>query len=393
MRGGGAPQRLAQRVPPGLEGGAAQDREGQGGPRVPGVSLEGVKRLGRLLPQPRVAQQVLHQRGGVEPVQDAEELPAQRARQRPERAGLQQIGLTPGPDREQPQDVGGGGQPDLQLGPHGLPGRPVEQQRAEEQRLGLPYGNVGGQPVERGRGVGQQHLQVVAVGGGGRCTACEQGPQGLGGVGGEVAAEGEQPQRTGGGLLVRFGDGRGGRRPQERVRGVESAVAERTAGVVAAVPAAAAHEVGAGRDGMHAARRPAQHAGLRRPLEQQRGHPVHVQSEGVVRDGGREGAEQRHVRAVRAQFGVEVTEQPFAGLREPGRSEPGERGAQLGGRDEAAVQKLGLQGDQALGGGGVAGAGPGLVDVDRTETAEQDGRHHRQKGISRGRGRGGGDGE
>ncbi|MFB7373953.1 hypothetical protein ACFC0D_29345 [Streptomyces sp. NPDC056222] len=76
---------------------------------------------------------------------------------------------------------------------------------------------------------------------------------------------------------------------------------------------------------------------------------VDVQRERVVGDGGREGPEQRHVRAVRAQFGVELSEEAVAGVRQSGRSEPAECGSQLGGGGEAPVQELCLEGGQAFG--------------------------------------------
>ncbi len=382
VRGRGGEQRGAEGGAGGV--GAAQHGEGERGARVAGVLLEGVQDLGGPLPQVLVAQHVLDEQRRIEPVQDGQQVAPQRARQGAQARGFQEVGLSAGPHGEQPQHVGGGGEPLGQQGPYGLPRAALAQQGSQYQGLGLAHRDGVREPVQAGRHVGEEHPGLLGVLRRERGAAGQQLAEGGDGVGRAVGAEGQQPQRTApGGNLPRV---RG--RPDERVVGVDAAVADRAAGVVDAVPAGPADQVGARGDGVDAADGRAQHARLVRPLQEQGQDAVDPQRVGVVGHRGRERAEQRHVGAVRAQQDVDVPDQLRAGGGESGGSQPGECRTQRARQGVAPVEQFGFQGRQALGRRRVARARPGLVDVDGVQTAQQDGRQLGQRGESSGTGKG-----
>ncbi|CAM5355995.1 hypothetical protein SGRIM128S_03013 [Streptomyces griseomycini] len=285
----------------GIHRGAAQHREGEGGARVPGVMLEGVQDLRGPLPRRGVPQYVLHQVRRRQAVEDREQFAAQRARRAREARRRHQSGVTAGEHGEQPQYVGGGGEPLGQQLPHRQAVRRLAHQRAQHRRLGLPDRDVLRQQAPADRSEGQQRQQVVAVLRGQRGATGQQGVHHGGGVGGPVGAQAQQAQRAG---HRRLGGADGTDRPQEGVVRVDPAVTDRAARVVGSVPAQSAHQVRAGRYGEHRARLAAQHARLLRLLQQEGEDPVHVQRLGVPRHGAREAAEERDVAAVGAEQAV-----------------------------------------------------------------------------------------
>jgi hypothetical protein len=126
--------------------------------------------------------------------------------------------------------------------------------------------------------------------------------------------------------------------------GVNPAVADRAGGEVGAVEACAANQVAARVDGCDRAVALAEHARLAGRLEPDGEDPVDEERHRVVvRDAGWKVPEQRDVRAVGAQQGVAVGEQRRTDADELGGVEAGQRLAQSGGEQPAAVDQVGFQ--------------------------------------------------
>lgn len=146
VRGGGRPQSGAEPGPGGV--GPAQDGEGERGARVALVPLEGVQDLRGALPGVGVAQDVLDEQPRIEGVQYGEQLAPQPARQGAQPRRRQQVRLASGPDGEQPQDVGGGGEPLGEQGPYSSRVRRsrsrVPSTRALVSRTGMASGSQSG---------------------------------------------------------------------------------------------------------------------------------------------------------------------------------------------------------------------------------------------------------
>ncbi|GAA3069640.1 hypothetical protein GCM10020000_62600 [Streptomyces olivoverticillatus] len=135
-------------------------------------------------------------------------------------------------------------------------------------------------------------------------------------------------------------------------------------------------------DRPHAAHLGAEHARLLRLLQQQGEDAVHIEREGVVRHRVREPLEERHVRAVRAELGVDGPQQAPAAVRERPGARRTQRRPQRTGQRVPAVHQLRLQRGQSgcdprLGRGG---ARRGLVvHVDGPGAAEQHGMQSRHE--------------
>ncbi len=233
----------------GAEGGVrvqrcgAQHGGGERGARVPGVPLEGVQHLRGPLPRRGVPQHVLDQVRRRQSVEDGEQVTPQGTGNVREPCRCHQPGVAAREHGEQPQHVGGGGEPLGEQPPQGRPRRCPAHQRAQDQRLGLADRDVLRQVAPAGRRERQQGQQVVPVLRGERGAAGQQGVHRRGGVGGHVGAQAQQSQRA---RYGRPGGADGTDRTQEGVVPVDPAVAQRASRVVRAVPAQPADQVRAG---------------------------------------------------------------------------------------------------------------------------------------------------